>query len=646
MPTVGEFIQQRQEEIVVRWRAEVQSAASARGLTAPKLTNIMPEFLASLSEDGAQDSDDRRRVSVLGHLATRIRQGFDLSEVISEFHVLERSIVRMWGDLAEQDKPVHDDIERMRERVQDATFQVTDEFFHHMLEEEQSEKRYLRLLQDIASEALHDDRRLLPERLRDVLDVIAEAMSARGAAVKLFGQGTLWEPTVACTGDDALAAYMRPIADHESAESWLASVGGGEAHAVEVPGAVHPGGVGSLLAAPLPRQSELHGVLYVAIPYSREISPRDLHRLELLADRLGLHLENARLFGELRDTIATLHVERSMRERFVATLAHDLRGPLSAARMAAELIAREPARAQDLAIRVERNVERVDRMIRTCSMPTGSARASRCRFASRSAISARWRIRSRRRRGRCTATGSSWTAARRGDLERRRASPCAVEPRQQRGEIRCPEAADHDFGDGVGRGRTGLGAQPRRAAAGRRAAFPVRRILSIDQGAHRRNPWLGARARARSRLRRGARRACNGLERSDGDDVLDRATTRCDSVSARHGTSDGRYHSLTIRSVEQSDREQAVGRADGLRDHDLDDVNGMNRKPLGHLLSDRVLSVDDRAREHFHGGPDIVRAKSQPPRIGRIRGAHRLAWVRHHGPGPVALVVGRPTHGG
>jgi signal transduction histidine kinase len=53
-----------------------------------------------------------------------------------------------------------------------------------------------------------------------------------------------------------------------------------------------------------------------------------------------------------------------MRERFVATLAHDLRGPLSAARLAAELIAREPARGQDLAVRVERNIERVDRMIR------------------------------------------------------------------------------------------------------------------------------------------------------------------------------------------------------------------------------------------------------------------------------------------
>jgi signal transduction histidine kinase len=364
MATVGEFIRQRQQEIVARWRTEVQSAASARGLTAPKLTNIMPEFLASLSDDGAPASVDRRRVSVLGHLATRIRQGFDLSEVLSEFQVLERCIVRVWIDLAEPDKPPPADIEIMRERLQDASFQVTDEFFHHMLEEEQSEKRYQRLLQDIASEALHDDRRPLPDRLRDVLDVIGEAMSAYGAAMVLFSRGADRQATVACNGDAAFAAYMRSIADRDSADPPCTSPGDGEAHAVEVMAALHPGRVQSLLAAPLPRQSALHGVLYVAIADSREITPRELHRLELLAERLGLHLENARLFGELRDTIATLHVERGMRERFVATLAHDLRGPLSAARFAAELIAREPARRQELAIRVERNIDRVDRMIR------------------------------------------------------------------------------------------------------------------------------------------------------------------------------------------------------------------------------------------------------------------------------------------
>jgi signal transduction histidine kinase len=228
-----------------------------------------------------------------------------------------------------------------------------------MLEDEQTEKRYQRLLQDIASEALHDDRRALPERLRDVLDVIAEALSARSAAVALYRGGAERQVTLACNGGHAFATYMRSIADPP-----FRSVDDGEAHAVEVPTTLRSTGVQALLAAPLPRQAELHGVLYVAIGDSREITPRDLHRLELLADRLGLHLENARLFGELRDTIASLGVERGMRERFVASLAHDLRGPLSAAHLAAELIAREPACKPELATRVERNIERVDHMIR------------------------------------------------------------------------------------------------------------------------------------------------------------------------------------------------------------------------------------------------------------------------------------------
>ena len=362
MPSVAEFIRQHQEEIITRWTAEVRTAASARGLPAPRLTNIMPAFLASLSEDGEPASTERRRVRVLDHLATRIRQGFDLGEVLAELNVLERGIVRIWADLAEQDKPANADVERMREHIQDATFQVTDEFFHHMLEEEQSEKRYMRLLQDIASEALHDDRRPLPDRLREVLDVIGEAMSARGAAVVLIIAGQ--QISVACNEDAALAAYTRTVADQVPDDESFGPLGEGEARAIAVPGSLRDGGVRSLIAARLPRQAELNGTLYITIADAREITPRELHRLDVFAERLALHVENARLFGELRDTIATLRIERGMRERFVATLAHDLRGPLSAARLATEMIASTPDARHDLALRVERNIERVDRMIR------------------------------------------------------------------------------------------------------------------------------------------------------------------------------------------------------------------------------------------------------------------------------------------
>jgi signal transduction histidine kinase len=89
--------------------------------------------------------------------------------------------------------------------------------------------------------------------------------------------------------------------------------------------------------------------------------------MESLGERVALHLENARLFDELHDKIGALDVEKALRDRFVSMLAHDLRGPLAAARLSAELLAMQPANPderRELALKVDHNIERVDRMIR------------------------------------------------------------------------------------------------------------------------------------------------------------------------------------------------------------------------------------------------------------------------------------------
>jgi signal transduction histidine kinase len=73
------------------------------------------------------------------------------------------------------------------------------------------------------------------------------------------------------------------------------------------------------------------------------------------------------LLEELRVTVERLDAERVVRERFVSLLAHDLRGPLSAARLGARLLSLRPESLdarRDVALRIERNVERADRMIR------------------------------------------------------------------------------------------------------------------------------------------------------------------------------------------------------------------------------------------------------------------------------------------
>ncbi len=58
--------------------------------------------------------------------------------------------------------------------------------------------------------------------------------------------------------------------------------------------------------------------------------------------------------------------QERLRQDYVATLAHDLRTPLSTIGMAATLLARrpEPKQAADLAVRIQSNVEHIDAMVR------------------------------------------------------------------------------------------------------------------------------------------------------------------------------------------------------------------------------------------------------------------------------------------
>lgn len=66
-------------------------------------------------------------------------------------------------------------------------------------------------------------------------------------------------------------------------------------------------------------------------------------------------------------TLEKLQLEKDLRERFVAALTHDLRTPLTAAKLCAELMLRksdEPGNTQRLSSRIVDNIDRADTMIR------------------------------------------------------------------------------------------------------------------------------------------------------------------------------------------------------------------------------------------------------------------------------------------
>jgi signal transduction histidine kinase len=136
---------------------------------------------------------------------------------------------------------------------------------------------------------------------------------------------------------------------------------------LDVPDGLRHSGIHSLLGIRLPPQRSLMGVVYIGLREERTFTARETRRIAAVGERLALHLDNARLYAELLDQLDALRVARELRNQFASVLAHDLRGPLSAARLAATLLAAQPGvSGPSVAKRVEvivRNLDRADHMV-------------------------------------------------------------------------------------------------------------------------------------------------------------------------------------------------------------------------------------------------------------------------------------------
>jgi len=378
MTSVAETIRRHRSEIIERWSEQATHAASARGLGGPEFNNVMPAYLASLAdEEGVPGALAHvRQAHVESHVATRLRQGFNVAEVIEEFAILGRSIAYMWANTSPEARPGALDVERLFTELHTASTIVTELFSRHLLEDEQTEKRYLRLLQKVASDALIEEKAPpLYDHLKEALELIIEAMGAQSAAVLLHeieGHKLITAAAVGLASEqlENYATSMGPasfpgmVATGGEETSWVLDA---ETTSLEVSPPLRQSGLHSLLGVRLVPHRALVGILYVGLAEDREFSVREKSRLLSLGQQLSVHLDNAKLYAKLREKIEALQAERELRERFVSVLAHDLRGPLSAAKSGAQLLIRHPERLderRDLALRVDRNIERTDRMVR------------------------------------------------------------------------------------------------------------------------------------------------------------------------------------------------------------------------------------------------------------------------------------------
>jgi signal transduction histidine kinase len=362
MGTIGDVIARHHSEIVRMWVHTAQRSPSARELSGAEVASTIPAYLSLLADgDPAQLSDEQRRL-VEHHMSSRLRNGFNLNEILTEYASLARYVFEL---MEKYEAPLAESA-RLASELLTTSQEVTKIFNEQLLEDEQPLKRYLRLLQNVASDAVgfHEHALSVRERLTRALELVMEAMEAHTAALLLFDPKSGELIMSAATGDahehlaahvsaHDLASFAGKIAAAEGEPVALADAATSE---LGVTDTLRASGIHSLLGVRLSAHHLLRGVLYVGIRQKRSFTASEVRRLESLGETLTIHLDNARLYATLRETITQGAVSDEMSKRFVSLLMHDLKVPLTAARAAAQRISDggSPAEAVSIAQELDR----------------------------------------------------------------------------------------------------------------------------------------------------------------------------------------------------------------------------------------------------------------------------------------------------
>jgi PAS domain S-box-containing protein len=131
-------------------------------------------------------------------------------------------------------------------------------------------------------------------------------------------------------------------------------------------------GIRSLLGVPLTVQGNVIGVLHVGSLRPRSFADDDVRFLQVVADRAALAIEHARLYEEARQARHNASEAESAlraRDEFLGVAAHELKTPMTSAKIAAQLLQRsfkdvplDPAQRRSIDT-IDRQISKLGRLV-------------------------------------------------------------------------------------------------------------------------------------------------------------------------------------------------------------------------------------------------------------------------------------------
>jgi PAS domain S-box-containing protein len=360
--TTGHRLRRLTPRILQRWEERVrQQVTAAREQATPALYDTLPELLAELATALEHPSPSRaleERAETLGRghgLERASQMEYSLDQTIFEYHLLRQVLL----EVLEEEGPLGiTERDGVLDAVQWGVRNAASEFSRQRdLEAERAQ----RTLQEAhaglerqvreRTEALTASEERFRVFVEGVRDYALFTMNTEGViaswnlgAVRMKGYSV----------EEAVGSHFRMLYPEEArvrrdAEDHLliAAREGrfrGEGMRRRKDGSLF---LADVLITPMYREDTLIG-------FSKVV--QDLTERSMLVRERDLS----------RSAVMNFRVEREVRERFIAMVSHDLRTPLSAAKVSAQLILRRPKaheRHLELAARVVSNLERLDRMV-------------------------------------------------------------------------------------------------------------------------------------------------------------------------------------------------------------------------------------------------------------------------------------------